>query len=112
MNDALSVFDRQSNRLHEYLLNLCDEKENSVQPGFQKFINIILFLSHGQTSVERGFSYNKDLLVPNLSQRSLIAQHIIRDYMIRNCNDSNDSPINYETSEELLASATLIIVTS
>ena len=38
-------------------------------------------LSHGQTAVERGFSVNKELLVENLQQLSLVSQRIVSDYL-------------------------------
>ena len=37
-------------------------------------------LSHGQSSIERGFSVNKDLLVENLNQQALIGQRKMYDY--------------------------------
>ena len=40
-------------------------------------MKIILTLSHGQASVEQGFSINKSLLVENLSETSLISQRIV-----------------------------------
>ena len=40
---------------------------------------IVFSLSHGQADVERGFSVNKELLVENLQQTSLIIQRLIRD---------------------------------
>lgn len=44
-------------------------------------LKIIITLSHGQASVERGFSVNKSLLVENLAPKSLIAQRIVYDHM-------------------------------
>ena len=44
-------------------------------------LKIILTLSHGQASVERGFSVSKSLLVKNLATKSLTAQRIVYDYM-------------------------------
>ena len=41
---------------------------------------LMLFtLSHGQASVERGFSVNKDVLAPNLTKESLVAQRFIHN---------------------------------
>ena len=44
-------------------------------------LKMILTLSHGQASVERGFSINKSLLVENLSETSLISQKIVLDHL-------------------------------
>ena len=38
-------------------------------------------LSHGQASVERGFSVISNLLVENMHEDSLIAQRIVHDHM-------------------------------
>ena len=39
-----------------------------------KVVKLLLALSHGQTTVERGFSSNKEVMVENLAQHSLVAQ--------------------------------------
>ena len=49
-----------------------------------KALKIILTLSHGQASVERGFSVNKSLLVENLPKQSLVSQLCVYDYMKSN----------------------------
>ena len=38
-------------------------------------------LSHGQASVERGFSVNSNLLVENMPEDSLTAQRIVQDHV-------------------------------
>ncbi|KAE8278809.1 hypothetical protein D5F01_LYC22384 [Larimichthys crocea] len=40
-------------------------------------VKMLLVLSHGQASVERGFSINKELVVENQKETSLIAQRLI-----------------------------------
>ena len=44
-------------------------------------VKILLVLSHGQASVERGFSVNKEIEVENLQEHSLVAQRIICDHL-------------------------------
>ena len=39
-------------------------------------------LSHGQVSVDRGFSVNKELVVENQSEQTLSARRIIKDHII------------------------------
>ena len=46
-----------------------------------KAVQLILVLSHGQASVERGFSVNKELEVENLANESLVAQRIVCDHI-------------------------------
>ena len=38
-------------------------------------------LSHGQSAVERGFSINKELLVDNLQEKSLVSQRMVYDHI-------------------------------
>jgi hypothetical protein len=53
---------------------------HSASQAFRKFIEIVLFLSHGQATVEQEFSLNKALLVEKQLERSLVALRVIRDY--------------------------------
>ena len=46
-----------------------------------KVVQLLLVLSHGQASVERGFSVNKELEVENLANQSLVAQHLVCDHI-------------------------------
>jgi len=43
---------------------------------------LALLLSHGQASVERGFSVNKELVIENESKQTLAARRIIKDHII------------------------------
>lgn len=44
-------------------------------------VKLLLLMSHGQATVGRGFSVNKEVAVENLKERSFIAQRIIRDHI-------------------------------
>lgn len=44
-----------------------------------ELMKMLFILSHGQASVERGFSINKDILTSNLSKRTLVAQRLVTD---------------------------------
>ena len=46
-------------------------------PNLWSVIKLLLLLSHGQASVERGFSVNKEVSVEHLAETSLIAQRTI-----------------------------------
>ncbi|XP_063218747.1 uncharacterized protein LOC134529009 [Bacillus rossius redtenbacheri] len=63
-------------------------------------IKMLLILSHGQASVERGFSINKALEVENLKESSYVARRTVHDY-ITYCGTIHDIPI----TKELRASA-------
>ena len=59
----------------------------------------LLVLSHGQASVERGFSVNKELEVENLSNQSLVAQRIVCDHI-----NAVDGILNVPITQSLLTS--------
>lgn len=51
---------------------------------FQKLFNVVkmlLLLSHGQATVERGFSFNKEIMTVNLKERSLVAMRAVVDHV-------------------------------
>ena len=47
-------------------------------------VKIFLTLSHGQASVERGFSVNGTVLEQNLNKKSITARHLVKDHMLSN----------------------------
>ena len=64
---------------------LVEEIDSSYNEAMMKFLRIVFCLSHGQADVERGFSANKELLVENLNEESLIAQRLVKDHIRRRC---------------------------
>lgn len=59
-------------------------------PKLTKFVKILLTLSHGNADVERGFSFNKELLTDHrtsLSQKSINGLRITADYIKHITND-------------------------
>ena len=70
---------------------------------FWKVCNIIFVLSHGQGAVERGFSINKELLVENLQEKSLVSQRVVFDHISSNKININE----YEHPSCLLKSCKL-----
>lgn len=63
-------------------------------------VKLLLILSHGQASVERGFSVNKKVMVENLKEHSLISQRVIHDHV-----RSVGGLLNIAYTKELLLSA-------
>ena len=45
-------------------------------------LKIVLSLSHGQASVECGFSHNNTVVQTNLSAESFISKRLIKDHML------------------------------
>lgn len=64
-----------------------DEFLHSFMTRDQKYqklwmvVKQILILSHGQSTVERGFSINKQVVADNQQQQNLVAQRIVCDYI-------------------------------
>ena len=46
-----------------------------------KVANVLLVLSHGQATVERDFSINKQVETDNMTEQSLVAKRTICDYV-------------------------------
>ena len=61
---------------------------------------MLLVLSHGQASVERGFSVNKEVEVENQKEKTLVAQRLIIDHI-----RAVGGVLNVEITKELLISA-------
>ena len=64
-----------------------------------KVAQLLLVLSHGQASVERGFSVNKELEVENLANQSLVAQRLVCDHI-----NAVDGILNVSITQPLLTS--------
>lgn len=75
--EDFQMYDMNSQRLDVFLGNHMRPK-----PEFAKFWNIVkklLILSHGQASIERGFSVSKDCLKNNMSEKTLVALRVVND---------------------------------
>ena len=46
-----------------------------------KVVRMLLLLSHGQASVERGFSENKEIMTTNMSEKCLVSLRAIGDHV-------------------------------
>ena len=79
-SDQFKTFNHslECNRLDELLISHMRETKYSL---LLKVIRLILVLSHGQASVERGFSINKQVEVENLKEQSLVAQRLLCDHV-------------------------------
>ena len=62
----------------------------------------VLILSHGNGRVEAGFTVNKDILLTNMKQGTLVAQRIVHDAIM-----AAGGPLKVTISRELLASVKL-----
>lgn len=69
-------FDYTQDRLDVFL---CDKAKQ--YPSVLEVIKDLLLLSHGQATVERGFSFNKEVVVENQERDSLVARRLVKDHI-------------------------------
>lgn len=72
---------------------------NESYKSLLSVVKIILILSHGQATVERGFSVNKEVQVENLKEHTLVAERIVCDHV-----NSVGGVLKVELSKPLLLS--------
>lgn len=90
--EHFNEFNQTTDRLDSFLWKYMGSVSN--YQSLWSVAQIILVLSHGQATVERGFSENKMLLVENLDMESLVAQRLICDYMRRKKFEPHSFPIS------------------
>ena len=65
-------------------------------------VKLLVVLSYGQSSVERGFSVNKETSVDNVSPRTVIAKRVVCDHI-----NAVGGVLKVALTKELLHSASL-----
>ena len=96
--ETFLFFNRNKERLDVFLHDVIGKVAEYRQ--MWKPIQFILTLFHGQADVERGFNVNKELLVENMQEESLISQRRVHDHMKSN----NIEPHTIKITKELLTS--------
>ena len=77
--ESFLKFSKLKDRLDEFYFS--SVRELDEYPQLCKVIKMVLTLSHGQASVERGFNINEAMLQPNLMSKSLTSQRLVYDHM-------------------------------
>lgn len=72
-----SGFSRSRDRLDAFYFDIIGQ--DTEYADLFSVVRLVLTLSHGNASVESGFSVNADMLVENLHEDSLVAQRIVYD---------------------------------
>ncbi|XP_062865180.1 uncharacterized protein LOC134327023 [Trichomycterus rosablanca] len=67
------------------------------------FVEKLLLLSHGQATVERGFSINKEVEMCNMNEDTIVSQRLICDY-VRMCGGVVKVPLTKELLNECATS--------
>ncbi|XP_070176232.1 uncharacterized protein [Littorina saxatilis] len=78
-NAELRDFDSQTGRLDSLYFSLLALRKE--WKDLWCVIRELLMLSHGQASVERGFSVNKEIMTDNMKGRTLVAQRHVTDHI-------------------------------
>jgi hypothetical protein len=79
LTSELLQFKPGQDRLDIYL----HDKMCTPYPRLWMAVRMALLLSHGQATIERGFSVNKEVIVENQQTKSLIARRLIKDHIIQ-----------------------------
>ena len=77
---AFKEFDFHKQRLDEFLQQ--HVAKSGSFPRLWEVMRMLLILSHGQATVEKGFSINRQVMVENMKERSFIAQRTIHDHLL------------------------------
>lgn len=94
-SEAFKGFSMETGRVDTFYFDRLSNKTDFKE--LWKVVELLLALSHGQATVECSFSSNKEVLVENLAQHSLVAQQVICDLV--------GGVLNVVFSKELLLSA-------
>lgn len=81
LKDVFLTFDQKTDRIDSFYAGIMSESA-SYKDCWEIF-KFVFTLSHGQASIERGFSINKELLVENLQEESIVCQRMVYDHV--NC---------------------------
>ena len=65
-----------------------------------KVIKLLLILSHGQATIEPGFSVNKRAVQMGMESESLVSRRIIYDFVMKLGGDATDVVITREMRDE------------
>ena len=79
--DPFTNFDRNVDRLDTFYFSIFSGRQSDDWSLLWKVIKDVLLLSHGQASVERGFSVNKQIATDNMQQKTLTALRILQDHI-------------------------------
>ena len=74
-----SKFDRKNERMDNFYFKKFDIDD--TYRNLAIVLQLIFVLSHGQASVERGFSLNKGVLNDNMTELSIISRRVVKDHL-------------------------------
>ncbi|XP_041775449.1 uncharacterized protein LOC121595491 [Anopheles merus] len=81
IKSSLAAYKRHECRLDNFWFKVLADSRKEFS-NLRIFLKKILILSHGNATLERGFSINKECLIVNLIDESLVAQRIVYDAIL------------------------------
>ena len=103
IHDGIS-FDRKSSQLDDFFFSTLKLEERF--PGLAKFVSLILTISHGQASIDRGFSIQKHQLQQNVDHLYVRSRRLIKDHLLANGLTPATTPITNEMMTQVKGSGT------
>ena len=85
-------FDRKKERLDVLYFKHLDV--NTKFPNLASVLKIVFVLTHGQASVERGFSINESILEDNITEAYIVSHRLVKDYLTSNHLEPKDVKIH------------------
>ena len=74
---SIGSFKREETRLDDFYAGLLVDNDDFVE--LWSVVKQVLIMSHGNATVEGGFSVNGDMLIENQKEESLVAQRVVYD---------------------------------
>ena len=73
--EKFATFDKSIDAVDRFLGEFLQKNQNYI--SFWRVYGIIFVICHGESAIERWFSVNKQLLVENVQEKSLVSQQIV-----------------------------------
>ena len=78
-SEAFLHFSLKENCLDELFFESLAKKEDFRR--LWRVVRVVLLLSHGQATVEQGFSTNKEAMADNMAEHTLIGKRVVKDFL-------------------------------
>ena len=93
---AFKDFNKENDRLNSFFASFIGRDKSYADRW--EVCKVMSTLSHGQSSVGRGFTVNKQLSIENLTEKSLIALRRVADHM----STSEENPEEVQITRDML----------
>ena len=74
--EQFATFGKSIDAVDQFLGEFLQKNQNYI--SFGRVYGIIFVICHGESAIERWFSVNKQLLVENVQEKSLVYQQIVK----------------------------------